>query len=89
MYALRHGGASFDIVSNSRELLEVKTRGRWQSDQSLRRYQKPSKAQAELNKLGKDTVKFGQAVLDNLEALFDHPELMVRLMPLLADRKAP
>ena len=40
LYRLRHGGASHDVASKVRSLLEVKKRGRWISDNSLRRYQK-------------------------------------------------
>ena len=40
LYRMRHGGASHDIVSNQRSVLEVKKRGRWANDQSLKRYAK-------------------------------------------------
>ena len=42
-YSLRHGGASHDILSNRRSLLEVKRRGLWRSDASLKRYGKEAK----------------------------------------------
>ena len=40
LYRMRHRGASHDIVSNQRSMLEVKKRGRWANDQSLKRYAK-------------------------------------------------
>jgi hypothetical protein len=39
-YRLRHGGASHDRAMNLRTLAEVKRRGRWVADSSLRRYDK-------------------------------------------------
>ena len=43
LYSLRHGGASKDLLGKTRTLAEVKARGRWQSDSSLKRYAKESK----------------------------------------------
>jgi integrase len=45
LYQLRHGGASEDIVSRLRTSDEVKARGRWRSEASLRRYAKPAQLQ--------------------------------------------
>ena len=39
-YRLRHGGASFDIISGARTLPEVGKRGRWRIAASVRRYEK-------------------------------------------------
>ena len=39
-YVLRHSGPSADRLSDRRPELEVKTRGRWKSDKSLKRYEK-------------------------------------------------
>jgi integrase len=39
-YSLRHGGASEDVSSRSRALLDVQKRGGWRSFQSVRRYEK-------------------------------------------------
>ena len=47
LYALHHGGASHDAASGARSIQEIKDRGRWSSDASLRRYRKTSRAQAE------------------------------------------
>eukprot|EP00972_Heterocapsa_arctica_P038827 5721550-Heterocapsa_arctica.AAC.1 len=42
MYQMRHGGASEDLLSHSRPQDDVKRRGRWSTDSSLRRYAKPA-----------------------------------------------
>ena len=39
-YQLRHSGASWDRFKNFRTQLEVKMRGRWESDSSMSRYEK-------------------------------------------------
>ncbi|CAK0822825.1 unnamed protein product, partial [Prorocentrum cordatum] len=39
-YLLRHAGASRDFVNGLRPLSEVKRRGRWKTDASVRRYEK-------------------------------------------------
>ena len=40
LYRLRHGGASHDAAAQLRTLVEIKRRGRWQTDTSVRRYEK-------------------------------------------------
>ena len=47
LYRLRHGGASHDAATRMRTLQEIKRRGRWASDTSLRRYEKRTWLQAE------------------------------------------
>lgn len=44
LYSLRHGGASFDCLTRRRPLSEVKKRGRWRRDASVRRYEKAAVA---------------------------------------------
>ena len=44
-YQLRHGGASEDLASKTREYNMVKDRGRWRTDTSVRRYAKIGKLQ--------------------------------------------
>ena len=51
LYQLRHGGASDDVLSKRRSLAEVKARGRWASDSSVRRYAKPGMVQQLLGAL--------------------------------------
>ena len=42
---MRHGGASHDIVLGKRHITAVRKRGRWSSDQSLKRYAKDKRLQ--------------------------------------------
>ena len=51
LYGLRHGGASYDLLARRRSLAEVKFRGRWQADTSLRRYAKATRLQREMAKV--------------------------------------
>ena len=44
-YQLRHGGAADDLNAKERDHQGVKSRGRWQTDQSVRRYTKVGKIQ--------------------------------------------
>ena len=50
-YQLRHGGASEDLNSRCRSYNEVKERGRWRTDTSVRRYAKTGKIQQMLSQL--------------------------------------
>ena len=52
MYMLRHSGASHDFGTKSRTLLEIKRRGRWRSDDSVRRYEKGGRLSSQLRSLG-------------------------------------
>ena len=52
MYKYRHGGASTDFACKHRSLAEVKLRGRWKSDASLRRYEKGGRLAEQLHRLG-------------------------------------
>ena len=47
-YQLRHGGASQDLCSGFRDHQGVKSRGRWVTDQSVRRYAKIGRGPAAL-----------------------------------------
>jgi len=40
LYSGRHSGASLDVLEGRRSLVEVKKRGRWERDSSVRRYEK-------------------------------------------------
>jgi hypothetical protein len=41
-YQLRHSGPSIDFADGSRSLAEIKRRGRWRAESSMRRYEKGS-----------------------------------------------
>ena len=65
-YAIRHGGASDDLLTNFRDLIQIKTRGRWVADASLKRYAKESKLAAELRKVDPRILAYGLAVEKDL-----------------------
>ena len=75
-YALRHGGASHDAVTATRSLAEIKARGRWRADASVRRYQKASRAQQQIHRLSDATIAYGELVGANLEAFMNNPSLV-------------
>ncbi len=50
-YQLRHGGAAEDLNSKTRDCPSVKARGRWMTDQSVRRYTKVGKLQDLMTRL--------------------------------------
>ena len=50
-YQLRHSGPSHDMQQKLRSLLEIKIRGRWRADASLRRYQKEGRLAQQLGLL--------------------------------------
>ena len=51
MYMFRHAGASTDFALKQRPLAEIKLRGRWKGDASLRRYEKGGRLADQLRKL--------------------------------------
>ena len=51
VYALRHGGASHDALTQFRSPLAIKERGRWADDRSLRRYKKSALLVGEVEKV--------------------------------------
>eukprot|EP00435_Cladocopium_sp_Y103_P065410 s1031_g27.t1 len=51
LYQLRHSGPSHDRLMSYRHLNEVKKRGRWQSDSSLRRYENHARIAQEFQRL--------------------------------------
>ena len=72
LYALRHGGASWDWASQTRSLLAIKVRGRWQSDASLRRYQKAALLQGEINKIPLELRQAAEVALKELGSYFNN-----------------
>ena len=69
-YSLRHGGASDDLLEGRRSKAEVRSRGGWRTEESLRRYGKSARALTELGKMRKATLDYGVAVLANLPGIF-------------------
>jgi hypothetical protein len=69
LYTLRHGGATHDILTRRRTVLEVKQRGRWGSDTSLKRYIKLARLQTELAKVPIELRQFGMSILADLPSI--------------------
>ena len=72
LYTLRRGGATHDIVTRRRSMLEVKQRSRWASDNSLKRYVKLARLQCEQSKMSPTLIEKGQDVLRKLPDLLGH-----------------
>ncbi|CAK0877157.1 unnamed protein product, partial [Prorocentrum cordatum] len=51
LFQLRHGGASHEMLTNAREFGDIKKRGRWEADRSLKRYAKGGRVQEQLQPL--------------------------------------
>ena len=79
MHTLRHGGASHDLLTMRRPLREVKDRGRWISDKSLRRYAKAAKMQQRIAALPQHVVQLGTQVELNIHRLLVQPSAAVEL----------
>ena len=71
LYTLRHGGASYDLLRRQRPMKVVKARGRWISDQSLRRYGKATRMQQRTNALRPETVAFADEIEKNFAGLLE------------------
>ena len=57
-YQLRHGGATEDLASKRRDFQSVKARGRWKTDQSVRRYAKVGRIQQLLAQMSASNKSF-------------------------------
>lgn len=55
LYQLRHGGPSADVAAGRRTVEQVKLRGRWRCDQSVRRYLKDGRVGEQLRRLDDKT----------------------------------
>ena len=66
LYRLRHGGASHDAASRLRSIPEIKRRGRWASDASVRRYEKGTWLQSVEVKVSPTQASKAMAVEDAL-----------------------
>ena len=70
MYRLRHGGASHDIVHGHRHIVEGKKRGRWSTDQSLKRYAKAVRLQKVELEAGQEALVQARMMSQRLAADF-------------------
>jgi len=68
LYQLRHSGPSWDRCQNHRSIPEIKDRGGWQSDKSLRRYENHALVSASFQKLTKTLQRRALAAPALLEA---------------------
>ncbi len=66
-YQLRHSGPSSDIAAKRRTLAEVKERGDWCTDSSLKRYQKGGRLGDQANRLTKQQQDHGRECAAKLE----------------------
>ncbi|CAK0826061.1 unnamed protein product [Prorocentrum cordatum] len=73
--ALRHSAASDDLPAPRRALSEVKDRGRWATDCSLRRSAKRAELQRQMNSLSEEVVAFGQKTNPRLASIFESAAL--------------
>ncbi|CAK0846210.1 unnamed protein product [Prorocentrum cordatum] len=69
-HGLRHGGASDDLLSKRRQVLEVQQRGGWASDRNFKRCAKQARIIAELQRLGPRIIACGQAMDAALSDIF-------------------
>ena len=69
VYALRHGGASTDAPLRTRPLNEIKSRGRWRTDSSVRRYNKHARLLKQLELLPDRTKAYGAEIEGSLDAI--------------------
>ncbi len=79
LYQLRHGGASADTLSKRRGLLEVMTRGRWESTKSLKRYAKAGKVHQLMRQLSEAGRSYVAWSSEHLEAFLE--KQMTPLLP--------
>ena len=79
-YGLRHGGASWDAFKHRRSLEAIKSRGRWQADSSVRRYQKDGRVVKEMEKMGVVAIKAATRIEELLFELMSG--LLLPFMPL-------
>ena len=69
LYGLRHGGASEDLLHRLRTPEAVKRRGRWASDESLKRYGKETRLLSELAKLPADVLSKARVANESIAEL--------------------
>ena len=70
LYRLRHGGASHDAAARLRTIAEIKRRGRWASDRSVRRYEKRTWLHSEEVKVSPTLEARAQRIEEGLPELF-------------------
>ena len=78
LHQLRHSGPSFDRCHRLRSLMEIKARGRWAADASLRRYEQHGRLNQEYHRLPLATQKLVLQLEEQMRKLgprfFTHPQ---------------
>ena len=69
-YQLRHGGATEDLTSGRLDHNGVKARGRWRTDQSVRRYAKSGRVQQLLSQMSAHQIQFCKWAETNMPKVF-------------------
>ena len=69
LYMVRHPGPSIDVAEKTRTLAEVKTRDRWASDTSVRRYEKHNQLTKQWHMLSAKAQQFSLSVLAHIPNL--------------------
>ena len=57
-HQLRHGGPSFDYATGALTLADIKSRGRWEADKTVRRYKKSGRINEQLQALDPDVLEY-------------------------------
>ena len=76
-HQLRHGGASHDASTGQRTLPEIKARGHWESDRSVKRYRKPGRMNEVVERLAPNVREYCLQAVEVMPAV-----LSGRLRPL-------
>lgn len=66
-YQLRHSGPSHDLLTRARSMLEVKMRGRWAADSSVKRYEAHARVGQEFQALPKKVQQKALAAADSFD----------------------
>ena len=69
LHQLRHSGASWDRYKDYRSALDVKLRGRWQSDKTLKRYEQHALVAQHFEKLPEETKQRATAAPSLLQSM--------------------
>ena len=77
-YSIRHGGASDDALRGSRSLAQIKARGRWKSDNSVRRYEKHARVLREVERMPNAAQVYGGRIMTQIVKVLSNPDFSVK-----------
>ena len=69
-YSMRHSGASWDLLQRNRSISDIKHRGRWASDSSMKRYLKIAKVSDMGQRIGQPVLSYGDRIREIARTLF-------------------